>query len=61
MEALRAGRIQTRLGVDFVTKFLVEFSSDFFNLLVARFHQAKIICSGTGMVCFGATDINGLR
>ena len=42
-EALCVGRIQTRLGVAFVSKFPLEFSSDFFNLLLARFHQAEII------------------
>ena len=42
-EALCIGRIQTRLGVAFVSRFPVEFSSDFFNSLLARFHQAEII------------------
>ena len=42
-EALCVGRIQTHLGVACVSKFPVEFSSDFFNLLLARFHKAEII------------------
>ena len=42
-EALCIGQIQTRLGVAFASKLSVEFSSDFFNLLLARFHQAKVI------------------
>ena len=42
-EALCLGRIQTRLGVAFVFEFPFEFSSDFFNLLLVRFHQAEII------------------
>ena len=31
------------LGVAFVPSFPVEFSCDFFNSLLARFHQAEII------------------
>ena len=43
-EALCVGQIQTRLGVCLCfLVFPVEFSSDFFNLLLARFHQAEII------------------
>ena len=40
-EAPCSGRIQTRLGVAFV--FRLNFASDFFNLLLAGFHQAEII------------------
>ena len=42
-DALSLGRVQTRLGVALVPSFQVEFSSDFFNLLLARFYQAEII------------------
>ena len=42
-EALCVGRIQTRMGVAFVTKLSGRISCDFFNLLLAGFHQADII------------------
>ena len=43
-EALYIGRIQTRLGVVFASEFSgLSFASDFFNLLLVRFHQAEII------------------
>ena len=41
--ALYIERIQTRLEVVFFPNFWQSFASDFFNLLLLRFHQAKII------------------
>ena len=44
MEELCIGRVRTRLGVAFVSKFFGGgIASDFFNLLLVRFHQAWII------------------
>ena len=43
-ETLHIGRIQTRLGVAFCFRvFRWSFASDFFNLVLVIFHQARMI------------------
>ena len=43
MEALCIGRVQTRLGVAFVSEFSVRVLLLTFNLQLVRFHQADVI------------------
>ena len=41
---MHIGRIQTRLGIALCFRvFRLNFASDFFNLLLVRFHQAEIL------------------